>query len=171
MITREGKSRYCLFHSWINTWVACETVWSSDNACHTWTLLWWGWPIRRRYIQDYHLYFYLTYQSWHPATKQIERVQFHNSGAESTRGTIQYTHVERRRGVVNPLWNKAEHQIRRRTGIKLDIFLHTWCTVVSSRVCDALLTVSHDVVHRSTRIVSILNRTQTNRPWNGCIVK
>jgi len=32
--------------SWINAWMAGKTVWSLDNACHTWALLWRGWPIK-----------------------------------------------------------------------------------------------------------------------------
>jgi len=37
-----GKGRYGSFHSWINAnaWVAGKTVWSLDNACYTWALLW-----------------------------------------------------------------------------------------------------------------------------------
>jgi len=50
----EGRGRYSSFYLWITTWVAGKTVWSLENACHTWAPLWWGWPIKRRYIK-YHL--------------------------------------------------------------------------------------------------------------------
>jgi len=47
----EGKGRYVLFHSRLNASVAGKTMWSLVNACHTWAPLWWGWPIKRRYIK------------------------------------------------------------------------------------------------------------------------
>jgi len=47
----EGKDRHGSFRSWMNAWVAGKTVWSLDNACHTWSLLWRGCLIKRRFIK------------------------------------------------------------------------------------------------------------------------
>jgi len=42
-----NADRYGSFHSWVNAWVAGETVWSFNrNACHTWVLLQQGSSLR-----------------------------------------------------------------------------------------------------------------------------
>jgi len=49
---RLGRQRQVWFIPFVDKCgCAGRTVWSLENACHTWVPLWWSWPLKRHYIK------------------------------------------------------------------------------------------------------------------------
>ena len=52
-----SKGRYGSCHFWINVWVACKTVWSLINTCHTWAA-------HNKVLYKYGLLYFITLSVW-----------------------------------------------------------------------------------------------------------